>query len=103
MDQVFYHVGIVVNQWSNHEPGTYGMDKDLQALWTEAFPINPPYNPNGIVQLLFRINHDSLFATCQQALHLSPGHFIKGGSIQTVRHLYEALRFCANPNLGFPK
>lgn len=103
MDQVAYHLGIVIWRWCRAEPGSYGMGERLGDLWRRAYPTTPRYDPDGILALLPKIYSDPLFVICPAALNLTPGHFVTGGALQTVLDLYNHLRPCENPAFQYPR
>jgi hypothetical protein len=60
-DPVFEHLEVVVDNWCDLEAGSYGTGMPLVNMWSQAHPVSPPYDPDGIESLLLNINEEPFF------------------------------------------
>ena len=99
VDQVGYHLALVIKAWCGRDPGTYGPASSLSQLWSQTYP-NVKYIPDGAMSLLRKIYADFLFGRCPKAHELTVGVLAPGGAVQTVGQLYGWLRPCGQPQFS---
>lgn len=94
MDQVEYHLKLVINLWCGAVPSQYNADSQLRDIYAAQVP-NLDYDTFGVPQLLTQIYRDAVFGSCPAAQDLTSAEFITGGGIQTFGNLFLQLDGCA--------
>ena len=95
MNQVEYHLKLVINLWCGAVPTGYTIDSQLRDIWAGQVP-NLDYDIYGIPRFMKGIYQDALFSGCPSAHNMTTGEFIAGGDLQTVRAVYVRLMACGN-------
>jgi len=98
VDQVEYHLKLVINLWCGAVPAQYTADSQLRDIWAEQVP-NLDYDTYGVPRFMKQIYQDPLFASCTSAHEMTPGEFITGGGVQTFSSVYMQLAPCAQTTM----
>ena len=95
MNQVEYHLKLVIYQWCGATPNQYAIDSQLRDIWKSHVP-NLDYDTYGVPRFMKQLYGDALFGPCPAAHGMTPGEFITGGDLQTARSVYTRLLSCAS-------
>jgi hypothetical protein len=95
VDQVEYHLKLVINLWCGAAPSQYTVDSQLRDIWGPQVP-GLDYDIHGVPRLMQQIYQDPLFGPCPSAHAMTPGELITGGGLQTFSSVYMQLFPCAN-------
>jgi hypothetical protein len=93
MNPIQYHLLLTIHLWCGANPNQYTIDSQLRAIWAAHIP-GLPYEPNGIQRFMYQMYQDALFGPCAAAHAMTPGEFVTGGDLQTVRDVYIRLLAC---------
>jgi hypothetical protein len=88
---------MVIYRWCGASPAQYSIDSQLRDIWAAHVPV-VAYEPTGISRFFQAIYSDPLFSGCSAAQSMTPGEFLTGGDLQTVRAVYTRLMPCEPPN-----
>jgi hypothetical protein len=101
MNPVEYHLKQVIYRWCTATPNQYVVDSVLRDIWSAHVP-QIPYEPEGIKKFFVTLYQDPFFLNCTAAHHMTPGEFLAGGDLQTVKQVFTRLLPCVtspvNPN-----
>lgn len=98
MNQVEYHLKLVIYLWCGAVPTQYTIDSQLRDIW-KAQGSNLDYDTYGVPKFMAQLYADALFGPCPAAHSMTPGEFITGGDLQTVRSVYTRLLACGSTAL----
>lgn len=100
MNPIQYHLALVINRWCGTVPTGYTGDSQLRDIWSGRIP-GLPYEPTGIQRFIYTLYQDPIFGLCPAAHQMTPGEFVSGGDLQTVKSVYVRLLSCGTtgPNL----
>ena len=93
MNPVEYHLKLTIYLWCGATPTQYVIDSQLRDIWAAHVP-GLPYEPNGIQKFMYQMYQDALFGPCPAAHQMTPGEFVTGGDLQTVKAVYVRLLGC---------
>src|SRR5215218_7091432 len=91
MDYSYYNLTGIINEWCGAEAASYRHHSTLKSLWLRSHPVSPPYNPDGVTQLLTLLRKNQYFTQNKHLGQLRLGYFTSGGGIQTVEDLHDFL------------
>jgi len=97
-DQVFLNLERVIDRWCGVEGG-YGPGKRLSSLWVQAHGTAIPYHPDGVDELIGKIQDHAFFNPCPRARALRRTQFAAGNTgsgMKTVGQLHDHLGPCGN-------
>jgi hypothetical protein len=95
MNQVEYHLKLTIYLWCGATPQQYTIDSQLRDIWAAHIP-GVGYEPVGIQRFMYQLYHDALFGPCAAAHNMTPGEFLTGGDLQTVKAVYGRLLNCGS-------
>ncbi len=95
MNQVEYHLKLTIYLWCGATPAQYSIDSQLRDIWSSHIP-GLAYEPIGIQRFMYQMYQDALFGPCPQAHNMTPGEFLTGGDLQTVKSVYTRLLPCGS-------
>ncbi|MGD0734853.1 MAG: hypothetical protein ABR976_06885 [Terracidiphilus sp.] len=93
MNPIEYHLKLTISLWCGANPTQYTIDSQLRDIWTAHVP-GLAYEPVGIQRFMYQMYADPLFGACSAAHNMTPGEFVTGGDLQTVRSVYVRLLGC---------
>jgi hypothetical protein len=93
MNPVEYHLLLTIHLWCGATPNQYTVDSQLRDIWTSHIP-GLPYETNGIQRFMYQLYQDPIFGPCPAAHDMTPGEFVTGGDLQTVKSVYVRLLPC---------
>lgn len=93
MNPVQYHLLLTIKLWCGAAPDQYTIDSQLRDIWSAHVP-GLAYEPIGIQRFMFQMYQDPLFGPCPAAHGMTPGEFVTGGDLQTVKSVYVRLLPC---------
>jgi len=93
MNPVQYHLLLTIRLWCGATPDQYTIDSQLRDIWAAHVP-GLAYEPIGIQRFMYQMYQDPLFGPCPAAHNMTPGEFVTGGDLQTVRSVYIRLLPC---------
>jgi len=96
LDPVAQELQMVIFRWCGASPTQYSIDSQLRDIWAAHVPV-VAYEPDGIKRFFQALAGDMLFSGCSAAHSMTPGEFLKGGDLQTVRSVYTRLLPCEPP------
>jgi hypothetical protein len=99
MNPVQYHLLLTINLWCGATPSQYTIDSQLRDIWTAHVP-GLSYEPSGIQRFMYQMYQDALFGPCPAAHNMTPGEFVTGGDLQTVKSVYVRLLACGTVAAG---
>jgi hypothetical protein len=100
MNPVEYHLKLAIYLWCGASPSQYTIDSQLRDIWGAHVP-GLPYEPTGIQKFMYQMYQDPLFGPCAAAHNMTPGEFVTGGDLQTVKAVYVRLLACGTvPGVG---
>lgn len=83
----------VIDEWLDVEGSSFGAGKRLEDMWVEEKGVVTPYQPDGVLRLIDKVQDEPVFEECQRAMELETGHF--GPSrIDTFGDLFDHLFPC---------
>jgi hypothetical protein len=93
MNPVEYHLKLTIYLWCGAKPAQYSIDSHLSDIWTAQVP-GLAYDTVGVQKFMQTMYQDALFGPCPAAHNMTPGEFLKGGDLQTVKSVYVRLIAC---------
>jgi hypothetical protein len=93
VNPVQYHLLLTIHLWCGADPDQYTIDSQLRDIWAARIP-GLPYEPSGIQRFMHQMYQDALFGPCSAAHTMTPGEFVSGGDLQTVKSVYVRLSPC---------
>ena len=96
MDPVGNELQLVIYRWCGASPTQYTIDSQLRDIWGSHVP-TVAYEPMGISRFFQVMYADPLFSGCSAAHSMTPGEFLTGGDLQTVKAVYTRLLPCEPP------
>lgn len=93
MNPVEYHLKLTIYLWCGATPSQYSIDSYLPQIWVAHIP-GLAYETVGVQRFMHQLYQDALFGPCPAAHGMTPGEFVKGGDLQTVRSVYVRLLSC---------
>ena len=82
-----------IDQWLDIEGSDFPAGRQLENLWIQHKGVAVEFQPDGVFELIDKIQDEPAFRNCQRAEDLEPGHF-GPGRIVTKGHLFDHLRPC---------
>jgi hypothetical protein len=79
-----------IDKWVGAEVDDFGLKKKLSDIWVEKKGVVTPYQPNGALRLIDKIQKEPVFKNNQRAQDLETGHF-GAGRIETFGNLLDHL------------
>lgn len=95
MNQVEYHLKLTIYLWCGATPVQYSVDSQLRDIWAAHIP-GLAYETAGIQRFMQFMYQDALFGPCPAAHNMTPGEFVTGGDLQTVKAVYGRLLGCGS-------
>jgi hypothetical protein len=95
VNQVEYHLKLTIYLWCGATPPQYSIDSQLRDIWGSHIP-GVAYETAGIQRFMHQMYQDALFGPCPAAHNMTPGEFITGGDLQTVKSVYTRLLGCGS-------
>lgn len=96
MSPIEYHLTPTIYLWCGASPNGYSVDSQLRDIWSANVP-GLPYEPAGIQKFMYQMYRDQIFGPCPAAHNMTPGEFVTGGDLQTVKSVYVRLLGCGVP------
>lgn len=93
MNPVEYHLKLIIYLWSGATAQQYSIDSQLRDIWNAHVP-GLLYESVGISQFMHKMYQDPVFGPCPAAHDMTPGEFLTGGDLQTVKAVYVRLQGC---------
>lgn len=79
-----------IDEWLDDEAASVGTKKRLEDLWVEVKGVVTPYQPDGVLRLIDKIQDEPVFNQNQKARDLKTGQF-GPGRIDTFGNLFDHL------------